>query len=102
LTAVAHVVDLGAGALGVRRSGGSGRAVAGAGLGAMAGLFFGLPGLLIGPLVGAVAGELTVAPDLRAAGRAGLATWLGFLVGTVVKVALVVAMLAIGVTAFLF
>ena len=69
LTAAAHVVDLAAAALGVRRAGASGRAVAGAGLGALAGLFFGLPGLVIGPFIGAVAAELTVRRDVHAAGN---------------------------------
>ena len=50
LTIAAHAVDFVATAVGVRRSGASGRAVAGAVLGALAGLFFGLPGLLVWPL----------------------------------------------------
>lgn len=102
LTAAAHLVDLASGALGARRSGASGRAVVGAGLGAMAGLFFGLPGLVIGPFVGAIAGELSVRRDLGAAGRAGLGVWIGFLVGTAAKVALVVGSIAIAAAAFFF
>jgi len=43
-----------------------------------------------------------VGRELRAAGRSGLAAWIGFLVGTAFKVALVVATLAIGAAAFLF
>ncbi len=102
LTAAAHTVDLAAAALGVRRAGASGRAVTGGALGALAGLFFGLPGLIIGPLVGAVAAELAVRRDVHAAGRAGLAAWTGFLVGTAAKVAIVIVMIAVAAAAFLF
>ena len=73
-----------------------------AGLGALAGLFFGLPGLLVGPFVGSVLGELTVRGDLRAAGRVGLAAWIGFLVGNVVKLAIVFAVVGIATAAFFF
>jgi uncharacterized protein YqgC (DUF456 family) len=56
---------------------------------------FGLPGVLVGPFLGAVLAELTVRNDLRHASRMGFAAWLGFLVGTIAKLALVFAMLGI-------
>ena len=102
LTIAAHIVDIMGVALGVRRSGASGRATAGAALGALVGLFFGVPGLLIGPFLGAIVAELTVRQDLRGAGRAGIAAWIGIIVGTVAKLAVVVAMVGIGVAAFLW
>jgi len=102
LATAAHLVDLASGALGVRRAGASGRAALGAGLGALAGLFLGIPGLVIGPFVGAVVAELTVRRDLGAAGRAGLAAWVGFVVGTAAKIALVVAIVAISAVAFFY
>lgn len=102
LTASAHLVDLVSGALGARRSGASGRAVLGAAIGALAGLFFGLPGLVVGPFVGAAAGELSVGRDIGAAGRVGVAVWIGLLVGTAAKVALAVSIVAIAAAAFLF
>src|SRR5690606_16736735 len=43
------VVDFLAGAVGARRYGASNRAVAGAAIGAVVGLFFGIVGVLIGP-----------------------------------------------------
>jgi uncharacterized protein len=64
------------------------------------GLFFGLPGLIIGPFAGAVLGELTAHQDLRRAGRAGLAAWIGFVIGTAVKVGLAFAMVGIFLTAW--
>ena len=100
ITAAAYVVDMAAMVLGVQRSGASGRAVVGAALGLLLGLPLGLPGLLIGPFVGAVLAELTVRRDARQAGRAGLAAWIGFIVGTVTKLALVFAMIGIFAAAF--
>jgi uncharacterized protein len=97
LTVVAYAIDFAASALGVRRAGASRRAIVGAALGALAGMFFGLPGLIIGPFAGALAAEFTVRRDLRAAGRAGLAAWLGFVVGAALKVALVFVMLGVAV-----
>lgn len=101
LAALSYFVDLVAGALGVRRMGASRRAMAGAALGTLFGLFFGLPGLIIGPFAGAVVGELSVRRDLAGAGRAGVAAWIGFVIGTAVKVAIAFAMLGI-FTAALF
>jgi uncharacterized protein len=95
MTVVAYVVDLGATILGVRRVGASKRAVVGAAIGLLAGLPFGLPGLIIGPFAGALVAELTVRGDLGQAGRAGVAAWVGFLVGSIVKLAVVFAMLGL-------
>ena len=95
LAAASYVVDLAAAALGARRLGASRRAMAGAALGTLFGLFFGLPGVIVGPFVGAVIGELTANRDLARAGRAGLAAWIGFLVGTAVKVGMAFVMLGI-------
>jgi len=100
LTVASYFVDVATMAVGMKRLGTTRRAMAGAALGTIAGLFFGLPGLLIGPFAGAVIGELTAHRDLGRAGRAGIAAWLGFLVGTVVKVGLAFAMVGIFLTAW--
>jgi uncharacterized protein YqgC (DUF456 family) len=100
LTVAAYAVDFAASAVGVRRAGASTRAAVGAALGALAGIFFGLPGLILGPFVGAVLGELTVRRNLPLAGRAGLAAWIGFVVGTAVKLALVFGMIGLAALAF--
>jgi uncharacterized protein len=65
------------------------------------GLFLGLPGLIIGPFAGAVLGELSAHRDLKRAGRAGVAAWIGFAIGTAVKVALAFSMIAIFIAAYL-
>ncbi len=95
LAVLGHAVDFLAGAIGARRYGASGRAVAGAVLGGIVGLFFGLPGILLGPFLGAVLGELTVRSDLRAAGRAGFGATLGLVIGAAAKLALGLAMIGV-------
>ena len=102
LAAASYAVDFVASALGVKRMGASTRAMAGAAVGTLLGLLFGLPGLIIGPFVGAVLGELSTKRDLRRAGRAGLAAWLGFILGAVVKVAIAFTMLAVFLAALVF
>lgn len=95
LAAVASLTDFLAGALFARRRGASASSVAGATLGAVVGVFFGPVGLLLGPFVGAVLGELWARRGLPAAGRAGWSATLGLLLGMATKVALGVAMVAI-------
>jgi uncharacterized protein len=95
-----YFVDVAMMALGMNRLGTSRRALAGAAIGMTGGLFFGLPGLIIGPFAGAVLGELTAHGDLRRAGRAGVAAWIGFAIGTVVKVGLAFLMIGLFLTAW--
>jgi uncharacterized protein YqgC (DUF456 family) len=95
LAAVSYVLDFLAGAFGVKRFGASPRAMVGAMIGAIAGFFFGLIGILIGPFIGASLGELSVARDLRAAGRAGIGATVGLALGAAAKLALAFAMLGI-------
>ena len=97
--ALSYTVDFVAAALGAKRVGASPRAVVGAGLGTLFGIPFGLLGVLFGPLVGAVLGELTVQRQWRRAAGVGVAAWIGFLIGTVVKVGLAFVMIAIFVAA---
>ena len=84
-----------AAALGAKGVGASPRAVVGAALGTLLGLPLGLPGVIFGPLAGALIGEWSAHRDWRRAGRVGMAAWIGFLIGTAVKVALAFSMVAI-------
>ena len=93
-------VDFVASALGAKHLGASKRAMAGAALGTVLGLFLGLPGIIAGPFLGAIAGELTVHRDWKRVGKAGLAAWVGFVVGTAVKVALAFLMIGLFAAAF--
>lgn len=101
LTAVTWVVDYLAAAAGAKRAGASRLAVIGAMIGTVAGIFTGFVGLLFMPLVGAALGEFIAQRDLRRAGTVGVATWLGLLIGTAIKVAIVFAMLGAFVVALL-
>lgn len=103
IAVASYGVDFVAATLGAKRLGASPRAMAGAAIGTVLGLFFGLPGLVLGPFLGAVLGELTTHRDLMRAGRAGVAAWIGFAIGTAVKVSLAFLMLGIFLAAmFLF
>ena len=95
-------IDFVAAAVTTKRLGASRRAVAGAALGTLGGVFFGLPGLIAGPFIGAVIGELTATNNIRQAGRVGVAATVGFAVGTAVKVAFAFVMIAVFAAAFLF
>ena len=100
LAAASYTVDFVAAAMGTKKMGASKRAMVGAALGTLGGLVFGLPGLIIGPFVGAVLGELTAHRDWKRAGRAGVAAWIGFAIGTAVKVAIAFTMIGIFAAAF--
>ena len=102
LTVMAWVVDLLAAALGAKRVGASKLAIVGAAIGTVVGVFTGLWGLLFMPLIGAAIGEFVAQRDLRRAGKVGLATWIGLLLGTAAKVAIVFAMVGIFVAALVF
>jgi uncharacterized protein YqgC (DUF456 family) len=102
LTLLSFVIDLAATALGAKRVGATKLAVVGAALGTLAGLFLGLPGLILGPFVGAVAGELMSHGQVQQATRAGIATWVGLLFGTLAKLALVFTMLGLFALAYIF
>jgi uncharacterized protein len=95
LTLVGFVIDFVVTAIGVKNAGASKRAVWGAALGTLVGIFFGFAGLVLGPFVGAVIGELTVHGRVDQAGRAGLATWIGLLFGTLVKLAIAFSMVGV-------
>jgi len=95
LTALAWLVDFLAAALGAKRLGASQRAFWGAAFGALAGMFFGIPGIFLGPFVGAVVAELSAGRDTRQAGRAGYGAWIGVIIGTAAKLAICFLMLGI-------
>lgn len=95
LAAIAASVDFLAGAFGAKRFGASRRAMIGAAAGAFSGLFFGIPGIIAGPFIGAVIGELSVRKDLRSAGLAGIGAWLGLVIGAAAKVAIGFTMIGI-------
>lgn len=98
LTIVAYVLDFASGAMGTRKFGGSKWGVAGVIVGGIVGMFFSLPGLIIGPLLGGFAFEMIFArKELRPAVKS---TW-GTVVGTGVGIALRLGVSIIMVASFL-
>jgi len=100
LTLLSMAVDFWAAALGAKRVGASRLALIGAVLGTFAGLFFGPPGLFIGPFAGALIGELLHGRRLDQRGlgqatRVGFGTWLGVVFGVALKLMLAFAMLGL-------
>ena len=102
LMVLTFVVDFAATAMGAKRVGASGLAVAGAALGTVLGIFGGLIGIVLGPFIGAVLGELASGKSVLRAGHVGVATWIGFIVGTLVRLVLVFALVGLVVVAYLF
>lgn len=102
LTLIAWVVDYLAAMAGAKKAGASKLAIVGAAIGTVAGVFTGFVGLLFLPLAGAAIGEFVAQRDALRAGRVGVATWLGLLVGTAVKVAIAFAMVGAFVFALVF
>jgi uncharacterized protein len=95
LALIASLADYVAGAFGTRRYGASVRSVWGATWGAIVGVFFGIPGLLLGPFIGAAIGELSSKRDIAAAGRAGWGATIGLALGIAAKLALGITMVGL-------
>ncbi|TAM93581.1 MAG: DUF456 domain-containing protein [Rhodanobacteraceae bacterium] len=93
LTVFSIAFDFFAGTYGAKRYGASKAAVWGALLGTLVGLFFGIPGLLLGPFIGAVIGQLVSGSPIDHAARVGFGTWIGLLIGTAIKLAVAFMML---------
>ena len=109
---LAWATDYVAALMGAKRVKASGWALAGAAAGTVAGVFTGFIGLLFMPLLGAMAGEwwalrgqggvTTVAANGQRALTVGVATWLGMMIGTAVKLALVFVMVGVFAAAYFF
>lgn len=102
LTALSFAADIFSTAVGAQRVGASRKALWGTVIGAFAGLFFMPIGLFAGPFVGALVGELWHGRELRQAAKVGLGTWLGIVLGVVLKLGLTFAMLGLFVLAWFF
>lgn len=101
LGALSMVADFIASVMGAKRVGASPQALFGAAAGGIIGLFFGIPGMLLGPFFGAVLGEFLARRRLAQAGRVGLGTWLGLVAAAVVKVVIATLMVATFVAFYL-
>ena len=90
LAATGSLMDYVASLLGAKCTGASRQALWGAAAGSFAGLFFGLPGLVLGPLAGA------------AAGRVGLGAFAGFIIGTAAKLGCALSIVFVLLGVYLF
>jgi uncharacterized protein len=95
LTLLTYAIDAAAGYLGAKRFGATKWGLVGCAAGALTGLFFGLLGLFVGPVIGAIAGELIGGKEIMKAGRAGWGTFLGSLGGLIAKLFIGLIMIVI-------
>ncbi|MBI3852638.1 MAG: DUF456 domain-containing protein [Verrucomicrobia bacterium] len=95
ITAFSLLVDYLASMYGAKKLGATWRGVLGAVVGGLVGIFFNLPGILLGPFIGAVVFEMAAGRKFKEAGRAGLGATLGLLGGAVVKLGGCVAMMGL-------
>jgi uncharacterized protein len=101
LTIIAFVIDYVASTLAAKRAGASTLGLVGAAVGTVLGIFTGLFGLVFMPLIGAAVGEFIAQQDAMRAGRVGVATWIGLVVGTALKIAVVFTMVGVFIAALL-
>jgi len=82
---IISVLDYIVPAWGTKHYGGSKWGVWGSTIGVFIGLFFGAAGVIFGPLVGAILGELIAGKQIHEAIKAGWGSFIGILFGTILK-----------------
>jgi uncharacterized protein YqgC (DUF456 family) len=85
ITIIITVVDFVLPVWGTRKWGGSRAGTIGAILGLLVGLFFSPVGIIVGPFAGAVVCELIAGRETNAAFRSGFGSFVGFILGVVMK-----------------
>ena len=85
---VVTIFDLIMPAVATKKFGGTSAGVWGGIIGTLVGAFSGIPfGIILGPLLGAVIGDLIGGNHIRAAMKSGFASFLGYVLATILKVA---------------
>ncbi|WP_158881606.1 DUF456 domain-containing protein [Rhodanobacter sp. L36] len=102
LGAIGVIADFAASAMGAKRVGASKLALWGAMAGTIVGMFLGIPGLVFGPFVGAIAGELASGNSVLRSAHVGIGTWIGLLFGTLLKLVMSLVMVGLFGLAMLF
>jgi hypothetical protein len=95
LTILALVLDYLSSALGAKKFGATWRGMVGAVIGGIVGLFFSLPGIILGPFLGATVLEMFGDKEFKQAAKAGAGAVLGLALGAIGKSALCVIMIAL-------
>ena len=96
LLALASIIlDHLAGVYGAKRFGATWRGLLGAFVGGVVGIFFSLPGIILGPFLGAMLFELLGGHELEKASRAGLGATLGMFAGVIGKCVICAVMIGL-------
>ena len=95
LTLLSIALDFLASMFGAKKLGATWKGVTGAVVGAIVGLFFNLPGIILGPFIGAFAFELAGGRQWKESARAGAGAMLGIVLGTIGRLACCVVMIAL-------
>ncbi len=99
LMVVTYGIDYISGILGAKKYGASKYGTWGSLIGGILGfVFLSIPGIVIGPLAGAIIGEVIAGKKLNEASKVGLGTLVGMAVGSAVKFSIACAMAAIFIT----
>ena len=98
LAVASLLFDFLASVLGAKKFGSTWRGAVGAVVGGIIGLFFALPGIILGPFLGALLFEMLGDREFKAAARAGLGATLGLILGVIGKFSIGVAMMVLFAT----
>ena len=98
LTIASLILDYVASVVGAKKFGATWRGAVGAVVGGLIGLFFSLPGIILGPFVGATLFEMLGRQEFKKAAKAGAGAVVGLLLGAVGKFALCVVMIVLFAT----
>lgn len=98
LTLVSLLFDFLASLLGAKKFGATWRGMTGAVVGGIVGLFFSLPGIILGPFLGAMLFEMLGDKEFKKAAHAGLGATVGLLLGIVGKFSIGVVMIMLFAT----
>ena len=98
LTLISILFDFLAGMLGAKKFGATWRGMTGAVIGGIVGLFFSLPGIILGPFLGAMLFEMLGDKEFKKAVHAGVGATVGLLLGIAGKFSICVVMIILFAT----
>lgn len=102
ITAVALVMDYLATLYGAKRFGATKKGMFGAIIGGIVGLFFNLPGIILGPFVGATLFEVMGGREWKPSAKAGVGATLGLFAGAVGKLVCCLSMILLFIVGVLW